>query len=81
MMVARLSIGLASFDVFTTPDADEEAADVSRAVLAVNRPLPTLMGPDGDVMIMPGGSATAMVTADGFVGPVTFDGAEARAVL
>ena len=29
----------------------------------------------GDVMIMPGGSATVTVTAAGFVGDVTLDGA------
>ena len=69
-------ISLDSFDVFTTPDADKEAANVSLARLAVNRPLPTLTASAPDP-VKPGGSATAMVTADGFVGPVTFDGAEA----
>ncbi len=68
------SISVSSFDIFTTPDADKEAATPG-APLVVNKPLPTLMGPDGDVMIMPGGEASAMVTAAGFDGDVTFDGA------
>ena len=45
------------------------------APLVVNKPLPTLTAPEGDVMIMPGGEASVMVTAAGFDGDVTLDGA------
>ena len=69
---AMFSIGVASFNTLTSSGRSSVAAG---APLMVNKPLPTLMGPDGDVMIMPGGSATAMVTAAGFDGTVTFDGA------
>ena len=69
------SISVTSFNVLAREG--KKAVDVSGASLMVNKPLPTLMGPDGDVMIMPGGEAMAMVTAAGFDGDVTFDGAEA----
>ena len=65
-------IGVTSLELFTTDGVMSVAAG---APVVVNKPRPTLMGPDGDVMIMPGGSATAMVTAAGFVGDVTLDGA------
>ena len=67
------SIGVTSLELSTTDGPMTVAAG---APVVVNRPLPTLT-PDqeGDVMIMPGGSASVMVTAAGFDGDVTFDGA------
>ena len=68
------SIGVTSLELSTTDGLMTVAAG---APVVVNRPLPTLT-PDqeGDVMIMPGGSASATVTAAGFVGAVAFDGAD-----
>ena len=71
----KFTISIASFNAF---ESDAEAGRMlvaAGAPLVVNKPLPTLTAPEGDVMIMPGGEASVMVTAAGFDGDVTFDGA------
>ena len=68
------SIGVANFVAY---NADGTKTDVAAgAPLMVNKAMPTLT-PDkkGDVMIPRDGSATVMVTADGFDGTVMFTGA------
>ena len=67
------TIGVESLELLTT---DGRMSVAAGAPVVVNKPLPTLMGPEDDVMIMPGGSASAMVTAAGFVGAVTYEGAD-----
>ena len=67
------TIGVASLELFTTGGRMSVAPGAS---VVVNKPRPTLEADQtGDVIIMPGGSATVTVTAAGFVGPVTLDGA------
>ncbi len=70
----EFKILVTSFNVLTREG--KKAVDASGASVTVNKPLPTLTSDqEGDVVIMPGGSASAMVTAAGFGGDVTFDGA------
>ena len=71
----KFTISIASFNAFEGDAEDGKMSVAAGAPLVVNKPLPTLTAPEGDVMIMPGGEASVMVTAAGFDGDVTLDGA------